>query len=148
MVALYFAVAEAKEDGTPRVWMLDPYGLNQKMYGHPYLHIPDHSSDFANKWLPENVERHQPKSFEHEGTQYNNSKPIAVYPPHTNARIIAQDGAFTIHGADTRPLEYHCNGCTNLLESIDIEQTAVDQMKKDLDHLDPRVFPCFPIPII
>jgi hypothetical protein len=56
-------------------------------------------------WLPENVERGKPGQYAEDGKPYSNKFPVAIYPTHTNHRLVAQQGMFTVHGADPRPLD-------------------------------------------
>jgi hypothetical protein len=37
--------------------------------------------------------------------KWPNLNPVAIYPRHTNTRIVAQAGRFTVHGSSLTPLE-------------------------------------------
>jgi hypothetical protein len=89
-VALYFAVAGRPE--SPCVWVLEPDKLNLKASGHGLL-VQSDAVEY---------------DHEHEAVLYLGKKlhhPLAIFPTMQNARIFAQKGHFTIHGALEKPLE-------------------------------------------
>lgn len=107
MVALYFALSGAKVGDAPQVFMLDPSRLNNALHGDDFVYVPDslESDRFVNHWLPSRVERRKADHFRWEDERYTNELALALYPSHTNARIIAQSGVFTLHGASDQPLD-------------------------------------------
>src|SRR5688572_9062875 len=110
LVALFFAThrnqrTESAEDA--RVWILDPIWMNETLHNYEQLLIPftGIQDDYMGPWLPENVERGKPGQYAEDGKPYSNKFPVAIYPTHTNHRLVAQQGMFTVHGADPRPLD-------------------------------------------
>ena len=84
------------DDDSPVLWILEARTLN-------LFSVQQNSvvavSDALNSFLPEYLNE---KTVE---GQWVNEKPLAIYPRHSNARIVAQAGRFTIHGLDQTPLE-------------------------------------------
>lgn len=109
LVALFFATeATAQPPSSPHdaiVWMLDPDWMNHLFHDDESVMIPYSldSDDFMRNWLPAKVDSDSPLTDTDGET--TNRYPVAIYPSHTNARLIAQQGIFTVHGADDRPLE-------------------------------------------
>lgn len=117
LTALYFALAEywdglrdcadmpdPKDPGTPPVyddespaiWMLDAGTLNGHSVGKDVLFAPP--KDELAMYLPKKPRMVPPGALAA-------MKPLAIYPPRQNSRIIAQQGMFTIHGELQTPLE-------------------------------------------
>jgi hypothetical protein len=116
LAALYFAVAAywqqadkrdlASAIGTtdpplfdkasPTVWLLDAGSLNQYSVGKDMLFgVP---KDELALYLPTKP-AHPP------ATAVPPTRPVAVYPPRQNPRIVAQQGMFTLHGDDDLPID-------------------------------------------
>ena len=92
LFALYFAVRDASKDNLPEVWLLDPWGLNAAAgLGECLL---DCSDPGLSRYLqPANEKIDLPGG------------PIALQPPLHSTRIVAQKGAFTVHGSSRAPIE-------------------------------------------
>ena len=110
LVALFFAT-EPKDTNPDaedaRVWILDPLWMNDVLFQDPQLFIPftELKDDFMEGWLPGKVVKNRPVELPPEdGKVYTNKYAVAIYPTHTHQRLIAQQGMFTVHGADPRPL--------------------------------------------
>jgi hypothetical protein len=104
LVALYFALDGAAEGERPVVWMLDPGILNVISVGEedPDPIVP--GGEFTRHWLPrDGYEKKFERRFKHGSRSYSNRAPIAITPKRREQRIVAQQGMFTVHGADT-----HC----------------------------------------
>ncbi len=95
-VALYFAVSGKPSE--PCVWILEPDKLNQKATGHGLL-VQSDAVEYD----------HEHETVRYLGKQLQH--PLAIFPTMQNARIFAQKGHFTIHGASEKPLEEICPEC-------------------------------------
>ncbi len=83
------------DDKSPAVWMMDAGTLNKRSCGEDILYYP--GGELTTKDLPEVLQSAREPD--------NTLLPIALLAPRTNVRIAAQQGAFTIHGHSTDPLE-------------------------------------------
>ncbi len=149
LVALYFAAKAAKEGKEPCVWMMDACTLNEISYGEYEVVIPRGSSDdFTSKWSPQKVGdgRTEAESFLDHGMNYSNENPIALLPPRSTNRIIAQRGAFTLHGTKPVPIEklFSESKCRKLLIRIDL--VDCQRCLEDLRMLGYDEFYIFPEP--
>lgn len=114
LIAAYFAIDNvdyANDLGQvlkPAIWALRPNQWNQESAGDGTTNSEIRTFDSLaadsevmnsdlNGWLPVN----------HIGdnVQYKRQRPLAVYATHSNSRIQAQQGAFTVAGHDTTGLE-------------------------------------------
>jgi hypothetical protein len=96
LTALYFAVLAHESRTDAAVFVLDPWRLNERSIGQITVPTIDHPSvaPYALGDPHQNIQR-----------TLAAKDPIAVRPPHGTARIRAQNGFFTIHGHDQRPLD-------------------------------------------
>ncbi|MCP4502900.1 MAG: hypothetical protein GY822_23435 [Deltaproteobacteria bacterium] len=93
------------------------------------------AGDFTKRWLPDSVKRGRIKRFSHGKKPYGNGGPIALLPPRTNPRIVAQQGMFTVHGASEKPLEEQIKKWpkkTQRITKIEISRDAILQLWLDL----------------
>jgi hypothetical protein len=116
--ALFFAIygkpsSDTNEECKPCIWILDPYKLNKKTYRENC--IPDtlslgfnYHNDDAKEW---NVIRKKFKG------------PIAIIPPKSHGRMLAQQSLFTIHFNDV-PIEKFYEPC---VKKIDIPIECIKQ---------------------
>lgn len=105
LIALHFALMGARrtplKNGTIRfednvaVWMLDPILWNR----HALRHVSYEGGILSPG--DEAIKSYSPTP-KFAGMQ---NLPVAVYGAHNSARIVAQQGAFTIFGRDTKPME-------------------------------------------
>ncbi|HBQ19603.1 MAG: FRG domain-containing protein [Sandaracinaceae bacterium] len=151
IVGLYFGLAGLEEGDAPRIWLLDPNALNEAAYDDDCVYVPDSDrTRFVNRWLPKEVERGKPTEFVHDEKSFDNRSPIALYPAHTNGRIIAQNGTFTVHGADDRPLETQLGELAGRdegpmrLTAVDLDPQAAPTMKRQLAQLGLTPYAVFP----
>ncbi|APC08574.1 FRG domain-containing protein [Neomoorella thermoacetica] len=91
-VALYFAI-DGWKNGTARIWMLDPIGLNYLSKGERKIISPKEVS-YPGRYLNTN----------------ENINSLAIYPIKNDVRIISQHGVFTVQGNSLQPLEEEFNG--------------------------------------
>jgi hypothetical protein len=111
LIALHFAVTGLKADGTskPCVWMLNPSWLNynndavnESAKGNPEREECRSLVLYTDYWA---VEKYPEDSVVAERYLCREERltakfPIAVFPPHIDARITAQRSVFTIHGRE------------------------------------------------
>jgi FRG domain len=103
-VALYFALCSSTN--RPGLWILNPFSLNALTFGRNViiddvdrLIVDDRKIDYYNE-VSARPRREWPILH-----------PIAMAPPLMNPRIERQQGTFTVHGSDARPMEDSCGSC-------------------------------------
>ena len=99
-IALYFASRSAKMfSSRPTVWVLDPFALDGLAEGgYPVIPIASSDSIRANADIAFGDNWEQSKKLV---TQI----PLPVGPDFLFNRLSAQNGTFTLHGTDNRPIE-------------------------------------------
>jgi FRG domain len=104
LVALFFALDgfDSSKHEIPCVWVIDPRIVNCASSGNYELISPLSPNDdgpFSCYWLPSHLGSEKKVThFEYGGVFYNNELPIAIIPRRREARLLAQRGAFTVHG--------------------------------------------------
>lgn len=157
IVATYFAVAshidltdrrpfdKAREaepvkpvfgPGSPVVWILDAGSLNRFSYGGEFDYVFALGGPGTDLYLSEGINRPRKR----------NRYPIAILPPHTNDRIIAQQGSFTIHGHEKVPLDELATrrGSVIRLARILIDRANVAYLWRELEYLGVSMASLFP----
>ena len=98
-VALYFTSCGPRKNlYRPTIWMLEPYELGRLNGFEEVLSIADDPD----------VVSHCDIAFRDHSDKKNNKYkifPVPVLPDFSSRRLAAQEGVFTIHGTDERPLE-------------------------------------------
>jgi hypothetical protein len=140
---LHFALADARGDTTPCVWILAPSALNRSMQGdaHDYVYVPFDSDGQIrlDPWLPRHLGAGSPDSriqrLLRDGNFRDDSMPLAIYARRTNPRILAQRGVFTVHGMEAIPLEalpiVDRNGADRLARIL-VEPARASALREDL----------------
>ncbi|MBY8877380.1 FRG domain-containing protein [Streptomyces sp. PLK6-54] len=95
LVALWFAVEGPGHGGDAALWAMRPAYLNRETLGEHSI-PPEGDSRLRDHVLPDPETRIR---------TVRASRPAAFRPVRTSARIVAQRGTFTVHGADQRPLD-------------------------------------------
>jgi hypothetical protein len=94
------------DDESPTVWVLDAASLNGHSFGKSEEAIFHVGGDFSRHYLPGALSgKTRPGRFRSKRKWYSNRDPMAIFPARRTTRIIAQQGAFTVHGFDKTPLE-------------------------------------------
>lgn len=134
-IALHFALMGAEKSRTPTgrltfqfdaaVWMLDPVAWNH--------HALSHVSFDGGVLSPgdEAIKGYRPTP---KFTGMHN-QPVALYGAHNSARIVAQQGVFSIFGRDTKPMEQVFRDDTfpgNCLRKIIVPRSVISKMRKSL----------------
>jgi hypothetical protein len=130
-VALFFALVGAGSAGNPVVWILNPWCLNVRtLNGEKSIPTADHPA-FQKYVLPRPLA---------EAVQVPEAQwPAAIRPNHTNERITAQAGVFTIHGSAHQGLDEQFSEISVwkdpsqwILSRIPIDRTARRSIMRDL----------------
>jgi len=135
-VALLFAVKDhdVSKNENAVVWILNPYELNKKYIWNSDLlknvipNITDDKEPFKQiyKMYSDRAEAGSGKLLKH---------PIAILPQQSNKRIIAQKGVFTLFPpVEIKPLE-ETENAEEFLYKIEIENSKVLEIKKELNSL-------------
>ena len=103
LVALYFALESNAPGSDKAVWILDPFALNECSFQSKTVFTP-RASFGGNPVTPEKVDLYLPMSLR-STPETVPSHPIAIEPAFTNKRILAQQGCFTVHGAQRQPVD-------------------------------------------
>lgn len=125
VVALFFASLNW-QNGSSRIWMLNPTKLNNKSINQNAILSP----------------------FNLEFSQVNELKnSVAIYPIKNTQRITAQHGYFTVQGNSLCPLEEEFNGALieeNVLSYIDLDFDLKEDINKFLTQNGINYFSIFP----
>ena len=136
LVGLFFALQP--KGPAPRVWILEPARFNKITVDDPHVITP--GGNFSRHWLPfasqdqkAGCRLYKSSRFQYLGRTATNRKPMAIYAARRNARIIAQQGVFTVHGAHPQPLEELLQGERAVLAYIDIDLNALPTLLEQLE---------------
>jgi hypothetical protein len=123
LLGLFFAIRDAPAArGGAAVWILDPWWLNETISGlgnHVFF------------WDETTIHAYLPAAAE-STTVALPVPPVALRPPHTSSRIVAQQSVFTIHGRRHGGLETHM-GARSRLQKILIPESAIGSMYQQLE---------------
>lgn len=138
LAALFFALDfpedGAEPDQTPAVWIMNPYALNKLAHNRDALFVPKLDyTPFGFNWT---VHSYLPDCLrpEHAGAPSMPRLPIAIEPPVSNPRLIAQQGCFTVHGIDATPLN-KISGMQQHLQRVEIAAEMTDLIRSELEQL-------------
>lgn len=136
LVGLFFALQP--RGPRPCVWILEPARFNKIMIADPHVITP--GGNFSRHWLPfasqdqkAGCRLYKSSRFIYGGQSSTNKKPMAIYAARRNARIIAQQGVFTVHGANPKPLEELLKGHKSVLSHINIDPDASATLLEQLE---------------
>jgi hypothetical protein len=135
LIALHFALMRAKRVATASgrlafrskaaVWMLDPVAWNRHALKHVSFEggvlSPDDEAIKGYRPTPKFAGMH--------------NQPVALYGAHNSARIVAQQGVFTIFGRDTKPMEQVFRSDTfpaRCLTKITVPKSRILPLRKSL----------------
>ncbi len=133
--ALFFAINDPQasshtEEFKPCIWILDPYELNSKTY-HEYT-IPD--------WASLGFDYHAEYRKEWDNHRRKFKGPIALNPPKSYGRMVAQKSLFTVHFSETPLEKFYKSSVTK----IDIPIECMNHAKKFLYLSGVNDFTLFP----
>lgn len=111
------------DDASPCVWVLDAGALNANSCGDNGVFTV--GGPYTKKYLPVEIKKQVPK----------NAAPLGILPPHSNPRLIAQNGFFTIHGHTTDSVETVASRShgTVRLGKIRIDRNAVYNVWREIE---------------
>lgn len=131
LIALYFAVEQpVSSDSVRAVWGIDPFQLNKINTGIGYVPVPGvryaGRGVYLDPYLPLPLRQDTPTAAgKHEHPPATSAleieslhdtppaipeAPVAIEPPMSNRRILAQQGCFTMHGSSSVPVtSYFCS---------------------------------------
>lgn len=85
------------DDNSPTVWVIDAGSLNVfacQNQDEDYVFVS--GGDYTSKYLPTAIKNNKTDK---------NRYPLAIIPTHSNVRLTAQQGVFTIHGHEDRSID-------------------------------------------
>lgn len=139
LAALYFALDSqaqgARGDAIPVVWILDPQQMNDVLHGRKKIYVPGNysasseDSSLLASYLPASL-----RTGESRTALVLPLHPIAVEPPFTNPRILAQQGCFTVHGRNAEGLN-RLSKRDGFLRCIEIEPRKIPLLRAGLEVL-------------
>jgi hypothetical protein len=138
LAALFFALDFQQQRGNkspPAVWVMNPYALNWFAHKQEEVFVPyvDYGSDgdnrLVNSYLPPNLRPRYMADFTPPPPA-----PIAIEPPFSNARLLAQQGCFTVHGSSAAPLDA-LPGLSDHMIRLDIYPSRAGALRDDLEQL-------------
>jgi len=134
--AMFFALDGVQDSKVPCVWILQPQLINRHYMRWRGIIAPENYPEL-NPWLPKEIQNHVVKD---DGKYYyDNQHPLAIYAKKSNRRIVAQQGAFTLHGQDARPLNQMVaadfSDSEHVLARIDFEGIDIGMAKLHLETL-------------
>jgi hypothetical protein len=94
----------------PCVWMLNPEMVNMASIGCSEIISPENNIG-VDLWLPQAIRQAEHSTYLEQSPTasyvYDNDYPLAIYPRKDNKRLVAQQGAFTVHGRSRTPLNQY-----------------------------------------
>lgn len=139
LAALFFALdfdeGTVNESQVPTVWALDPVALNEFFHGQRMIYVPrlnpalSEEGRLVTSYLPVNLQP-QTSSF----WPPIPSGPVAIEPPFTNPRLLAQQGCFTVHGSNPLGIETHFALKPELV-AIEIDPSMTQVLRAELEQL-------------
>ena len=112
---------------SPVVWILDAGSLNRFSYGRRFDHVFALGGKGTDLYLTDGLRK----------PQWRNRYPVAILPPHTNDRIIAQQGSFTIHGHERVALDELASRPKSEIQlaRVVIDRANVANLWRELEYL-------------
>lgn len=139
LAALYFALdfseSSAEATQTPVVWAMNPYALNYFSHRKEALFVPltkfGHTGDeqLVDSYLPLSL-----RPFRVAAGAGFSPLPIAIEPPFSNPRVLAQQGCFTVHGTDRDALE-DIAGMRAHLVRIEVDASSTLRVRAELEQM-------------
>jgi FRG domain len=143
--AMFFALDGVTHGNVPCVWVLQPEKINEQYLNWHGIMAPENLPEL-DAWLPGGIRK--PDVKDSDGYRYDNLHTLSIYAKKSNHRIIAQQGAFTLHGRDDRSL---CEMVANdfvkpetVLARIDFENIDIEKAKRHLETLGVRRSAIYP----
>ncbi|MFA4878032.1 MAG: FRG domain-containing protein [Methanoregula sp.] len=130
-VALFFALNRNPDN--PCIWILNPIELNRKSIKIDGIVDATKSDfDYYSIFIETNPDKKKYQPFKN---------PISIYPIRSHPRLLAQNGVFTVHGTEIKPLNKFYRGC---LKRFDIPKSAIPDAYRFLTMANINDFTLFP----
>jgi hypothetical protein len=146
--ALFFATDGWNGSTEPCVWILRPCALNRECLNYFGTIAPNNYPSELGLWLPDSIGEPADSQKTSNGFTYDNRKPIAIYPKRTGLRIVAQQGAFTVHGRENiclrQFIERDLLAPQNILARIVLKGAAIEPVLSQLNMLGVRRSSIYP----
>jgi hypothetical protein len=144
-VAVYFALLGYKTEQIepPCVWILNPYRFNEEFHGERDLWDPL----LLNSYEDDNTSNEGYEDlmlYENTGDIFPWDEPIALYPVRKADRLSTQNGYFTIHGNDSRPIDTIVGKRKHILKKVILPKEAIPGAIEFLEHAGINQFSLFP----
>jgi len=129
-VSLYFALRDYKGDTTPCIFIMNPFLLNEKSIKRNKIAsvVDNPAFDYKNQFLRETGK-----------IPFDN--PVAIYPLKSHARLLAQDGFFTVHGMNIKPID---EIYPDLIKRFDIPKSIIEDAMRFLHVANINEFTLYP----
>ncbi len=143
-VAVFFALQNYNPtDSDPCIWILNPYRFNEVFHGTRDLWDPVLLNYYEN--YDEEGESYQDLMlYGNNGDIIPWDEPIALYPVRKADRLSTQNGYFTIHGNDSRPIEKIIGRRKNILVRVPLPVNATASAFDFLEQAGINQFSLFP----
>jgi len=130
LIAAYFAL-EADNNEDRVVWVMDPFELNKINMDKDEVFVP-----YKDLNEETNVDLYLPKVLRADRASNTPPLPIAIEPPYTNRRILAQQGCFTVHGSKDEPINVQFDRhASERIRKIKLCKDSVPDLRSDLSSL-------------
>lgn len=124
--------ASCFDDECPTVWILDAGSLNEVALGEDRIIVPEGRK--SKPYLPREIQ----------DTAESNVMPIALMPPRSNPRIVAQQGMFTVHGREMAGIETLANLSELKIGGVRLDLSKVCHLSSELRRCGVNRFSVFP----
>jgi len=138
LAALFFALDSTAQgratDPIPVVWVLNPQAMNWVLHRKKKVFVPGNdagsssNAKLVSSYLPGSLQQTSAR------TPALPPNPIAIEPPFTNPRILAQQGCFTVHGSVARGLN-SIRSLAPTIAVIEISPSHARSLREDLEQL-------------
>jgi hypothetical protein len=133
LIALYFAVdgTDARHDRV--VWVMDPFALNEHVHKSYSVAVP-RSGKEEDHGIP--CVNYLPKCLRPSRKAHLPAHPVAMEPPLSNRRILFQQGCFTLHGSNSKPIDaYFAKGAKSRISRVVVPARCAEKIMLQLRYL-------------
>jgi hypothetical protein len=125
LVALFFALRDARDNEPACVWVLRPWSLNE--ISIKWSSVPTSALKDLESYVLSNNKTNVVRSV-------GAALPVAIRPHHAIHRAVGQSGMFTIHGNEERPLELLVDSSASpvWVRKIDVAARSCERVFHDL----------------
>jgi FRG domain len=134
-VGLYFALLYKPDPPSPRLWMLNPFALNERAGGSTHIfdcvdELPGAYEAFLQKRNTYNAGLAGAGRLK-DDKAWPFELPVGFAPIWTHERVFRQRGYFTLHGSRGEPLDALCE---DLVRCIDLADYDTEEVQRILGH--------------